>query len=90
MTTLIVSTIRRKCPPTQPSGYIYIIDLEKEAVIQQSNIVEPAFREVDDNPRGGLRGGKGIAVRDDQIAIANFSMIFRYDNNFIDIASTRT
>jgi hypothetical protein len=42
-------------------------------------MIEPAFREVDTNPRGGMRGSRGMAIRQDQIAIANASMIFRYD-----------
>ncbi|MBN1147701.1 MAG: hypothetical protein JXA78_10635 [Anaerolineales bacterium] len=79
MTNLLVSSIRRHCPSGEPSGYIYTINLEEGKVLQRSDIIEPAYREVDDNPRGGLRGAKGIAVREDQIAIANFSMVFRYD-----------
>jgi hypothetical protein len=89
MTRIIVSTIRRHCSPIEPSGYIYTVDLDKSIVLQKSSIVEPAFREMDDNPRGGLRGGKGIAVRDDQIALANSSMIFRYDPdwNYLSVIS---
>lgn len=79
MTRYLVSTVRRRCPPTEPSGYIYLLNNEKEEVIQRSTIIEPLFRELDTNPRGGMRGAKGIAVRPDQIALANFSMIFRYD-----------
>ena len=79
MTRVIISTIRRHGPPTEPSGFVYVIDLEKQEVVQRSFIVEPVYREMDDNPRGGLRGGKGIAVRDDQIVLANFSMLCRYD-----------
>lgn len=79
MNRYIVSTVRRHCPPDEPSGYVYIVDPEARRVIQRSAILEPLFRELDANPRGGMRGGKGIGVRPDQIAMANFSMIFRYD-----------
>jgi hypothetical protein len=79
LTVLLVTTIRRHTPFTEPSGYIYLVDLEKQQVLQRSLMIEPAFREVDTNPRGGMRGSRGIAVREDQIAIANASMIFRYD-----------
>ena len=79
MTTLIVSTVRRHTPSDEPSGYIHAVDLEKSQVVQRSNIIEPAYREVDDNPRGGMRGSKGITLREGQIALSNFSMVFRYD-----------
>jgi hypothetical protein len=79
MTRLLVTTVCRNTPHTQPSGYIYVIDPDKQQVLQRSAAIEPAFRPVDTNPRGGLRGSRGIAVREDEIAIANASVIFRYD-----------
>ena len=84
-TLILLTTIRRHTPYTEPSGYIYTYDLENKKVVQRSIMVEPAFREADTNPRGGIRGGRGISIRSqtsggqDQIAIANASMILRYD-----------
>lgn len=79
MPLFIVSTVRRRCPADEPSGYIYVVDPHQRRVVQRSSIVEPLYRELDNNPRGGMRGGKGISVRPDQIALANFSFIQRYD-----------
>jgi hypothetical protein len=79
MPLYLVSTVRRRCPPDQPSGYIYVVDPVKGQVMQRSSIVEPLYRDLDANPRGGMRGAKGIAVRPDQIALANFSKIIRFD-----------
>ncbi len=79
MTRLLVTTVCRNTHPTQPSGYIYLFDPGKQHVIQRSVSIEPAFRAVDTNPRGGLRGSRGISIREDEIAIANASVIFRYD-----------
>ncbi len=79
MTRLLVTTTRRHTPYTEPSGFVYLIDHEKNQVIQRSFIDEPAFREMDTNPRGGMRGSRGISLRDDQIAIANAAVIYRYD-----------
>lgn len=76
---LLVTTIRRHTPPTVPSGFIYVVDEMKQHVVQRSFINEPAYRELDTNPRGGMRGSRGISVRPDQIAIANASVIYRYD-----------
>ena len=79
MTMLLVSTVRRHIPANEPSGYLYAVDLEQEQIVKKCSIVEPVFRELDDNPRGGMRGSKGITIRDDQLALANFSMVLRYD-----------
>jgi hypothetical protein len=75
---LLVSTVLRNSPPSSASGYLYTVDLENQKVVQRSSIVEPAYKTLENNPRGGMRGSKGISVRPDQIAIANSSMVFRY------------
>lgn len=79
MIPLLITTIRRHTPPTVPSGYIYHIDAKESQVLQRCTMIEPAFRALDTNPRGGMRGGRGISVRPDQIAIANASVVYRYD-----------
>ncbi len=79
MTRYLVTTIRRHTPHTEPSGFIYLVDAEKQQVLQRCQIIEPAFREVDTNPRGGMRGSRGISVRADEIALANASVIYRFD-----------
>jgi len=79
MTILLVSTIRRHIPYTEPSGFLYTIDLKQERILRRCHIIEPAFREVDNNPRGGLRGSRGIALHENQLALANASAIYRYD-----------
>jgi hypothetical protein len=82
MSLFLVSTVRRRCPADEPSGYIYVVDAQKCQVLQRCSIIEPLYRELDNNPRGGMRGAKGISVRPDQIALANFSFIARYDPNW--------
>ncbi len=82
MTRLLVTTIRRHTPHTVPSGFIYLVDAEKGQVIKCCQMIEPAYREVDTNPRGGMRGSRGISFNGDQIALANASVIFRYDNHW--------
>ncbi|MBN1147699.1 MAG: hypothetical protein JXA78_10625 [Anaerolineales bacterium] len=47
--------------------------------MRRSILPDPPYREFDPNPRGGLRGGKGISIREDRIAIANASIVFQYD-----------
>ncbi len=82
MQRLLISTIIRKSPPDQPSGCLYTFDLNSEKCVQQSKIIEPPHREKDTNLRGGIRGLRGIAVREDQVILANATEIFRYDPNW--------
>lgn len=79
MKRLLITTIRRHTPFTEPSGYIYVVDPEQQRVLQRSYMSEPAYREADTNPRGGMRGSRGISIGPDQIAIANASVIYLYD-----------
>jgi hypothetical protein len=79
MTICIVSSVVRYSAPDEPSGYIYVFDPLKGKVLQRCEMIEPPYRQRDPNPRGGYRGSKGISVRDDQIALANASVVFRYD-----------
>jgi hypothetical protein len=79
MERFLITTIRRHTPYTEPSGYIYVVDPKKQMVLQRSYMIEPAYREVDTNPRGGMRGSRGISIAGDQIAIANASVIYLYN-----------
>jgi len=76
---LLISTVCRNSPPDVASGHLYVIDLNEMRVVQKSTIIEPAFKNNESNPRGGMRGAKGISIRQEEIALANSSMIFRYD-----------
>ncbi len=79
MTLILVSTVRRCISAAEPSGYIYVADLDSQQILRRCIIVEPAYRGMDPNPRGGMRGSKGISIRNDQIALANSTHVFRYD-----------
>lgn len=79
MTRLLVTTVCRNTHFSEPSGYIYLIDPHQQQVLQRSEMIEPAFRAVDTNPRGGLRGSRGISIHEDEIAIANASTVCRYN-----------
>lgn len=76
---LLVSTIVRGAGLDEPSGYLFMVDDNTRRVTSRCSAPEPALREFDANPRGGMRGAKGITVVDDRIFIANFSAIYEYD-----------
>jgi hypothetical protein len=86
MKRVLVSTSRRHTRPDEPSGHLIAYDLENQKVVIFSEIIEHPYREEDPNPRGGLRGLKGISLHDNQIALANSSTVFFYDNKWNPIS----
>jgi hypothetical protein len=82
MTKVLVSTSRRHTRVDEPSGHLIAYDLEKQKIERFCEIIEPPYREENPNPRGGLRGLKGISIQNNRIAIANASTIFFYDEKW--------
>ncbi|NQU41753.1 hypothetical protein HQ520_00610 [bacterium] len=76
--TLIATTICRQAGSHEPSGYVYTVNPTEWTVLSRARIPEPPGRERDPNPRGGLRGGRGIAIGEGEVFIANNSAVFRY------------
>jgi WD40 repeat protein len=79
MATYLVTTTHRHCRIGEPSGFIYSVDLETGRVTSGCPVIEPPHLDADPNPRGGMRGAKGMAVLDDQIFLANASAVYRFD-----------
>ena len=79
MTRLLISTTCRNKPSGQASGYLYVFDLNTQQILKRCEIIEPPYRDEDTNPRGGIRGYKGIAIREDCVALGNSSCIYLYD-----------
>ncbi|MBI2757931.1 MAG: hypothetical protein HYX49_04555 [Chloroflexi bacterium] len=82
MTILLISTIHRHAPPEACSGYLYIVNPDSDQVLRQIPGIEPPFREADLNPRGGMRGLRGISLYGGEIAIANYSSIACFDRQW--------
>ena len=82
MTRLLVSTTQRYAPAHEPSGFLYVIDLEAWRIIQRATGFETPFREYDINLRGGMRGLRGICVKDGEIAFANYATVFCFDTHW--------
>ena len=82
MTRLLISTTCRKAKFDEPSGHLYVFDPNKWEIAQRGSIIEPPYRDVDPNPRGGLRGGKGIAIFENQIMLANSVGVYLFNQNW--------
>ena len=77
-TTVVRESIRGK----QKTGYIYDIDWTAGRVVNKLPVPDPLFPESDDNPRGGVRGGRGVTVTKDGIVVANYDTFYRYSDGW--------
>jgi hypothetical protein len=82
MGTILVTTTHRHCRHGEPSGFVYTIDAEKWRLSGACPIIEPPHLGADPNPRGGMRGAKGIAVVGDTVFLANASVVYRFDSTW--------
>jgi len=82
MTRILIATSSRHTPVDKPSGHFITYDLETRKILRTSEMIEPPYRVENPNPRGGLRGSKGISIKNGMIAISNASTIFIYDENW--------
>ncbi len=79
---LVVTTVHRNTPPGEPGGKIYTINLARRQITGQCDVIPPPYANLNPNPRGGLRGGRGIEVTAEQLFIANYSVIYCFDRNW--------
>ena len=83
---LLVTTVVRHAPADRPSGYVYVIDFRDRRILMKSPVPESRYRWKDPNPRGGLRGAKGVASHAGRVLIANTDSVRVYDASWRLIA----
>jgi hypothetical protein len=64
------------------SGFLRIMDLVNARVVATSPVPESSHRADDPNPRGGVRGAKGIGVAGGRFVLANSDTLFLYDEDW--------
>ena len=82
MTRVAVTTIARGAPLEVPSGWLRIVDLPGGREIESSPLPESRFIAHDPNPRGGLRGGRGLAAFGDRLVLAGNDWIRVLDRDW--------
>src|SRR3954471_8976688 len=82
MRLLATTVVRESIRGRQRTGFIYDVDWESRTVTHRLPIPEPNFPQSDDNPRGGVRGGRGIAVTRHGIVAANYDTLTLYDDDW--------
>jgi hypothetical protein len=77
-TTVVRESLRGK----QKTGYIYDVDWPSREIRRRLPVPDPSFPESDDNPRGGVRGGRGVTVTRHGIVVANYDTFYVYDDDW--------
>jgi hypothetical protein len=79
---IAVSSIIRHVPAALESGLLRVIDLDTGRALLSGPIPQSAHREADPNPRGGLRGARGVSFSDDRFVLANSERLFVFDREW--------
>lgn len=72
----------REALPDEPSSAVYRVSLSNKALCKIP-VPDSPMRGHDLNSRGGMRGARGVAVAGDEIFVANYDSIIRYDREWI-------
>ena len=83
---VVVSTICRGSRPGEPSGHLYVVDLER-GVLGSCEVPPAPYLEREPNPRGGIRGGRGLAADGDTLLVANGAEVLRFDRAWRPLAT---
>ncbi|MGH2992332.1 MAG: hypothetical protein ACRDL1_02205 [Solirubrobacterales bacterium] len=73
---IAVSSIIRHVPAALESGLLRVIDLDTGRALLTAPIPQSAHRAADPNPRGGLRGARGVSFSADRFVLANTERLF--------------
>jgi hypothetical protein len=76
---IVVTSVVRHGGSEGTSGFVRVVDLARRRTLMKSATLESAYRANDLNPRGGLRGARGIGVHGDRLLIANTEQIMIFD-----------
>jgi hypothetical protein len=87
MTTLIATSVVRGSRQGESHGGVYLIDLDRERVMQA---IDWNTADIDWQGRGWDRGLRGIEFEGSRVFIAASDELFVYDRNFSKLASYRS
>lgn len=74
-----ITSVVRYAVPTEISGCLRILDLERGRLSFVTPAPESTFRQADPNPRGGTRGTRGVSAHGDRLVVANAERLFVFD-----------
>ncbi|MBZ4422343.1 hypothetical protein [Myxococcus sp. RHSTA-1-4] len=81
-TRLLVTSIVRISGIGESSGYVRLVSRKERRVLATWPTPESPYRQFDLNPRGGLRGGRGIGADSERVVIAMTDRLFVFDRSW--------
>jgi hypothetical protein len=79
---VIVSSVVRGASLEEASGFLRVVDLDHAEVLATVAIPEARHLADDPNPRGGLRGGRGVSSHGERLAVASNDTVFVLDSRW--------
>jgi hypothetical protein len=76
---VVITSNVRYAMAGKTGGYFRVLDLERGRVSFVATVPESLYRDVDPNPRGGQRGGRGVSAHGDRLVIGNAERMFVFD-----------
>jgi len=76
---LVFTSVIRAAVPGEPSGFVGVLDLARRDVVSRSAVPESKHRAYDPNPRGGVRGARGVAAAGDRLVLALSDRLLVFD-----------
>jgi len=64
------------------SGFFRVVDLDSGRTLLTESVPDSPWRRVDPNPRGGLRGAKGLSGIGERLIVTNTDTLFLLDSNW--------
>lgn len=77
-----MTSVVRHAGQAGASGFVRVIDGESKKVLMKSPVPESVHRAQDPNPRGGLRGARGISTCGDRLVVANTERLWIFDSSW--------
>src|SRR4051812_24729533 len=82
MRLVAVSSVIRAATLGAPTGFLRVLDLDSNRILFRGFAPDSRFARDDPNPRGGLRGAKGISCDRERAAIAVADRIQIFDSSW--------
>jgi hypothetical protein len=79
---IAVTSVIRHVASGRNSGLLRVIDLDSRRALLTAIVPESAHRPHDPNPRGGLRGARGVAFLEERFVVANTERVFVFDRTW--------
>jgi len=77
-----ITSVVRYSRPTEISGSVRVLDLDRGRLQFVTPSPESTFRQADPNPRGGTRGTRGVSAYGDRLVVANAERLFVFDTSW--------